>query len=330
MMDWMVLVKGFEIALNEKGMFLLVLAFAQYFFPTFIVYWFMCKLLPNRMNMPLLIIISAVHALWFNLCRLDLVGTSYHLWMNVFINLFTFFIVVFLFKGKYWKRLMIWWFLDTIKPLCETVAFLPVLLYRAARGYPGGWLETEGAVASNVYFSLIYVSTQIILFMLLAVYSLRVWQRLLMQKFQPFYLLFILLPMGYKYALAMVIHPNMGDWLLGAISYFQADLSSVNLTFALFGILTCFVADVAILCFVLSNEKRATIEADLEESKRRLELEQARYEEVEKRSEELAKIRHDLNNQLMSVVQLVRVGENAVAGEIVEALTGEINRGAGE
>jgi sensor histidine kinase regulating citrate/malate metabolism len=56
-----------------------------------------------------------------------------------------------------------------------------------------------------------------------------------------------------------------------------------------------------------------------------MELEQARYGEVEKRSEELAKIRHDFNNQLASIIQLVRTGEDGAAQEMISALTNEIN-----
>jgi hypothetical protein len=40
----------------------------------------------------------------------------------------------------------------------------------------------------------------------------------------------------------------------------------------------------------------------------------------------MARIRHDLNNQLMSVIQLTRSGQSATATEIMDALTGELNR----
>jgi len=51
----------------------------------------------------------------------------------------------------------------------------------------------------------------------------------------------------------------------------------------------------------------------------------ALLQELEKRSEELAKIRHDFNNQFASVAQLVRSGERNSAQELVEALSKEIN-----
>jgi len=45
---------------------------------------------------------------------------------------------------------------------------------------------------------------------------------------------------------------------------------------------------------------------------------------VERRREELARIRHDFNNQLASIGQLIRSGEESSAQDMIAALTGEI------
>lgn len=113
---------------------------------------------------------------------------------------------------------------------------------------------------------------------------------------------------------------------MGVMQFFIEDLALFNLMFALFGIVTCLVADVAILYVILSQEKRAVIEAQLEESRQEAELQEAYIRQVEKKGEELAKIRYDLNNQLMAIIQLARTGEKGTAKQMIDALTGELNR----
>jgi hypothetical protein len=168
--------------------------------------------------------------------------------------------------------------------------------------------------------------TYISFFLLLGFLSLIIWRGILMRKFHPFYLLFFALPMGQIYSLSRVIHPNMGDLFFGILSIFVDDVTAAYNILSLFGITISLVASAAILYYVLSQDKRTAIDAELKETKRVMELEQARYCEMERRSEELAKIRHDFNNQLASIVQLVNAGEDSTAKEIISALMNEINR----
>ena len=147
-----------------------------------------------------------------------------------------------------------------------------------------------------------------------------------MQKFHPFYMLFFALPMGQVYSLANVIHPNMGDWFFGILYGFVADVQTAYIILSLFGLSISLIASIAVFIYIFTHDKRAAIEAELHETKRVMELEQARHSETEKRREELEKVRHDFNNQLASVIQLVRVGEDSTAQGIISALTNEINR----
>ncbi|MDR1438900.1 MAG: hypothetical protein LBJ10_02465 [Clostridiales bacterium] len=306
-------------------------AFGKYFFSVLIVYYFMHRLLPNRLNIFALVALSSVYALWscFNLWSYSgassLFGTAYHFWMNMFINAWTYFIIIFLFQGKFWRKLIVWVYFDVCRTMCESVAYVPVLLYYASHGIKGDWAWIVSSVESDVMLKLLYLSAMLPLFLLLCFLSLAIWRGILMRKFHPYYLLFIALPLGLRYSLGRVFRPGMGDWFLGIIINFVPDLLAAYDILTIFGVAISLAASVAILFYALSQDKRAAIEAELRETKRAMELEQARYGEIERRGEELAKIRHDFNNQLASIVQLVRAGEGGTAQEIISALSEEIN-----
>jgi hypothetical protein len=311
--------------LFEGGVPDLWMSLVRHFFPALMVYGFMYKLLPNRLNIYALIALALVYTLWCNLRTPDLYGTSYHFWMNIFINVWTYFIIICLFQGKFWKKFIIWWYFDVVKTLSEAVAYAPILLYSAYRGFRGEQSETVLSAESDIMPKLLYMFIFFTLFALLGLLSVALWRRLLLKKFQPFYLLFIVLPMGLRYSLSQVFRPNMGDWFFGILINFTHDVETIYAGLSLFGIALGLVASVTTLYYVLSYDKRAAIEAELRDAKRAMELEQARSGEAEARSEELAKIRHDFNNQLASVIQLVRAREDGTAREIITALTKEIN-----
>jgi len=312
--------------LLQRGALDLILSFSRYFFYVMFLYYFMSRLLPNRLNIYGIIALSLVYSLWSNLRRTTaFYGTAYHFWMNLFINVWTIFILLFFFKGKFWKRIIVYWYFDILRTLCEAMAVVTILMYDAHRGSYGEWAGILSSLDSNITVTLLYMFTVIPVFLLLGALSLKIWRRLLLQKFQPFYLLFIALPMGQRYALSLVVFPNMGDILFGVLIRFGMDLTTIYDILAVFGIVLCLVADVAILYYVLSHSKREAIEAELREAKRVMEREQAHYRALEQRSEELAKIRHDWGNQLASVTQLVRTGDRASAQALIGALSQEIN-----
>jgi hypothetical protein len=305
----------------------LLISFVKPFFFELMGYALMAKLLPNRLNIYAIAGLALVYATWINLRSPALFGTNYHFWMNLFINAFTWGIILLLFKGKIWKRFMIWWYCDIIKTLCESVAYAPFLLYAARNGAGvGAWSEIIASIEADTLTKLLYALICLAAFLLFGLLSLALLRRLLLKKFQPFYLLFIILPMGQRYALSRVSRPSMGDWFLGILINFIDDVERIYDILSLFGIAAGLISAVMILYYVLSYDKRTAIEAELTEAKRAMELDRARRSEVERRSEELAKLRHDFNNQLASVVQLVRAGEDGAAQEMISALTDEVNR----
>ena len=313
-------------AINSQNF---IFSFARPFFTVFFVYYFMHRLLPNRLNVYTIALITSVYVFWHNLTSASLFGTRYHLLMNLFINALTLFVVLFLFKVKVWRKVIVWWYFELIKGMCEAVSYAPILLYLDKSGFRGQWPQIVSSVEAAPMLQLLYMAALAPLFLLFGFLSLTVWRRVLMQKFHPFYLFLIALPMGHRYSLALVIRPNMGDLFFGILINFVDGAQTAYRILSLLGIFSCLVAGIAIFYYILTHEKRAAIEADLREAKRVMELEQARYMEIEARGEELAKIRHDFNNQLMSIIQLIRAGEDAAAKDIFTALSGEIDRASG-
>ena len=317
--------------LFEADIFHLIAVFAKYFITTFLVYYFMYKLLPNRLNIFMLIFLAIIYSLWSCLNwtsfyqAIDIFGSAYHFWMNMFINALTLSVIIFLFKGKLWKKIIVWWYFDVIKTLCEVVAYVPVLLYHTNKDINSDWAQIVLTVETNYMMKLFHISVMIPLFLLIGYLSLSIWRGILMRKFRPYYLFLIALPMGIKYSFSNVFHPGMGDWFLGILINFT-DFETSYYFLSLFGVFLSLAASLAILYYILSYDKRAAIETELQEAKRVMELEQARYSEVEKRSEEMAKIRHDFNNQLASIFELVKAGEDSTAQRIISSLSSEINR----
>jgi hypothetical protein len=304
----------------------LLISFAKPFFFEWVGYAFMAKLLPNRLNVYAIAGLAFVYAVWINLRSPVLFGTNYHFWMNLFINAFTWGIILFLFKGKIWKRLLIWWYYDIVKTFCEAVAYVPFLLYGARDDAYGTWNGIIASAEAGALPKLLYALICLAAFLLFGFLSLAVWRRLLLKKFQPFYLLFIALPMGQRYMLSRVFRPSMGDLFFGILINVVDDVETIYDILSLFGIAVGLLSAAAILYYVLSYDKRAAIEAELRDAKRAMELDRARYDELERQSEELAKLRHDFNNQLASIVWLARVGEGGTAQEMISALSNEIDR----
>lgn len=81
---------------------------------------------------------------------------------------------------------------------------------------------------------------------------------------------------------------------------------------------------VLLLYYVISLEKKTELEAEVRDMHHAMELEQSHYRAVEARREELAKIRHDFNNQLAAIGLLMQAGEEKDAGAMLRQLSADI------
>ena len=144
--------------LLEADALIRLIDFARYFLTILLGYYFMRKLLPNRMNMAGLIAVSLIYGLWFILRSNELLGTKYHLWMNVFVNALSFFVLIFLFKEKFWKRFIVYCYFQVILVMCETISYVPISLYFVFRGYQNDWSQIISLTHMNASTKTVYIS----------------------------------------------------------------------------------------------------------------------------------------------------------------------------
>ena len=129
---------------------------------------------------------------------------------------------------------------------------------------------------------------------------------IMMQRFQPFYFLFLIFPFSQTILVFCgVFHIMNSLWVLGVIAGLGAEI--------------------ALLGYTISQEKKAALEEELGKVRHMMELEQAHYKGVEDRQEEMARIRHDFNNQLATIGQLIRQGENSDAQHMIRLLADGIS-----
>ena len=82
-----------------------------------------------------------------------------------------------------------------------------------------------------------------------------------------------------------------------------------------------------LLIFVQFNQaEKDEAEKELAELKHQTELERQYYESVEARREEMAKIRHDYNNHLSSVLGLMHMGKPDEAEKVLESLLAKVEQ----
>ncbi|MDR1766240.1 MAG: hypothetical protein LBR77_09180 [Lachnospiraceae bacterium] len=296
-----------------------LLAFAIPFFGGFMRFYFLRKLLPHRMRIWTLAAIGLVFGTWTVLKAQPSFAADYRGFMNIFINVFTFSIVIFLLKGAFIRRVIVHYYFILIYVLCESVAYVPIHLYEISRGRRMGWSQMTSMVQSNHLPLFFYAMALVPITCLLGTLSVRIWRRVILERYRFFYLLLLLWPMGQRYALSEVIPPGAGDIFYVLLLRFMEPPQIIDI-FCRAGVAACIFASAVLLAFVLSQGKRAAMESELRETRRLMEREQARYREIQQRSDDLAKIRHDFNNQLASLIQLVRSGEEQSARDMAASL----------
>jgi len=123
--------------------------------------------------------------------------------------------------------------------------------------------------------------------------------------------------------------PNIGAFLFvigGQLVYIMNELfmtlsrqTEVNL-WAATGLILAVIGNLAILHILLTNSKKKEAEESLKEIQHLRELEQIHYASIEARRQEIAKIRHDFNNQLTTAHQLIISNKKEHAEELLNEL----------
>jgi len=212
--------------------------------------------------------------------------------------------VILSFKGTVWRKIGIYIFLDMLYALCAVIS---LVLFRMVLSEHPIIISPE-----NMNFDLqpehLY-QWFIGYFLIIIVSGLAIWigRTIKRRRLNWSFLLFPLLPIG------------QSTMLLGV-----AGTGFIHTWWAYIGLSLCFISNVVLLIVMLEQDKKTLLQDELRETRHAMELEQSHYREVEKRREELTKIRHDFNNQLAVISQLINTGEDSSAQDMINTLSKEI------
>jgi len=132
-----------------------------------------------------------------------------------------------------------------------------------------------------------------------------VWKTVTTKRFPLLIVFFIALPLG---QLLILYNFKFETWTMYWIA----------------GVLLGLCANISLLQHVISQEKRNAAEEELREVQHRIALEKSHYGVVQKRREQLAKMRLEFSDRLGSVVELASTGEYDSARVLISALSDQI------
>jgi len=273
---------------------------------------FLSQLLPNRLNIKkmMLLVVPTIIPIFLQVI-FQFEHPSAQASAISFLLVPIFFIIVFLFyQGKPWNRCIVLIVLLILQILSEVLSVLLSPTFDFSSGVWVCWNRYKLLVPDMGTLMVRSVSSALYLIFFIFLGSLFVflWKMIDTKKFQRFYALFFIFPVSQVIFLYSVTYMNR---ILLLISVFL-------------NIMICL----AMLIYTMAQEERAALQVELQETKQAMELEQLHYQEMEKRREELAMVRHDLNNQLATISQLIRKKEEGSATEMIQSLAAEISQTA--
>lgn len=98
-----------------------------------------------------------------------------------------------------------------------------------------------------------------------------------------------------------------------------------NVIVLVLGVVTTFIADIISFYVILSDSEKEAMKAQITELNHLREIEQQHFDDIEKQDQMIAKIRHDIRNQLSVISDLVRTKENEQAMEYLSRLLDNVN-----
>lgn len=126
----------------------------------------------------------------------------------------------------------------------------------------------------------------------------------------------ILFPAAQTFAMVGMVADHAGNADAKQHPMVQAN-STLVLTISF---LTFLVADIVYLYFMADLEKKAVLEREINSLKYARQLEEQHFKQIEEKRYEVAKIRHDINNQLASIKSMVHSRHIEQAEELIGEL----------
>lgn len=132
----------------------------------------------------------------------------------------------------------------------------------------------------------------------------------------------ILFPAAQTFAMTGMIADHLGN-----AEAKQHPMVQVNSTLLLtLSLLTFIIADVVYMFFMSGLEKKTALELEVNSLKHAHELEEQHFKQIEEKRYEVAKIRHDINNQLIAIRSMMNDGYIEQADQMLGVLEDSIGK----
>ncbi len=204
------------------------------------------------------------------------------------------------FRDRPWKKLL----LILLFIACTEISEFPMTYFVDSMHIP--FDESFG----SLQMALLVAADTIIVFILTSL-LLMAWNRLIAHR------------MVLHRTLLFLIFPISQFALLLAFENFYPQTSSLNHLLASIGAFLGLLADFILLYILLEQGHKEALERKLQELETLRRVEAVHYQAIEARREQLAKIRHDFNNQLTAAYNLIS-SDREMAGELLDELKTDI------
>lgn len=210
------------------------------------------------------------------------------------------------FKDKWWKKLLLFVLFTILTYVSEDTA--TYILVRMGYVFTADYREPQNFIYLGVTG----------IFNLLGIFLITVLWNAFMNRvylFQKMWI-FLLFPIS---QLALI------SSIRGVSREMNLTTVKVGMT-GMIGIAAGFVADMVLLYILVEQDRALRIRQHLQELHNKQVLEEAHYKEIETERIELAKIRHDYNNQLCVISHLCDEENNLKAEELLQELIKQLKK----
>lgn len=210
------------------------------------------------------------------------------------------------FKDRLWKKILLF-------ILFSITTFISEILCK----YLFGYTDTSFDTSFNSPDMVKMVSANTAILLIISALLLIIWNRIVEQKPTPHrIIIFFIFPLSQLITLnslndRLPVEGTPGD-ILGSV-----------------GILLGFLADFLLLYVLMEQGQKEALTKQLQELETLQRVENIHYQSIEARREEMAKLRHDFNNQLVTAYHLAEQGEMNQGRALLDAVKANI-AGTGE
>lgn len=210
------------------------------------------------------------------------------------------------FKDKLWKKILLFILFNAITFISETLCM--VLFGSIGFSSEPDFKSPETVLMVSAVTAILLIFSSLLLL---------VWNRFIMRKATARrVLIFFIFPLSQLITLYAI------DRNFTASGSFGGFLGCI-------GILMGFLADFILLYILMAQGQKEVLAQQLQELETLYRAEYIHYQSIEAKREEMAKLRHDYNNQLVTVYHLAEQGETNQLRALLEAIKADI-AGTGE